>query len=83
MERDWYSWNYDSDSLDLTMYFPSGIPLDQTIWKETDLNGYEEDFSTWEDEQRLTLDFSIYHNEDKPDDKIDEIVRCLACLNVD
>jgi len=47
------------------------------------LNGYEEDFSTWEDEQRLTLDFSIYHNEDKPDDKIDEIVRCLACLNVD
>lgn len=66
------------------MYYPSGIIVDSTIWKDNDNNGFEsDDLSSWEDEQRLVLKFELNHGETYPALEADQVVRCLACLNVD
>jgi len=41
----------DSNSIGVSLTYPSGIIVDTTIWKDNENNGFEsDDFSTWEDE---------------------------------
>lgn len=69
-----------SSSVTVTLKYTHDTPEDVTRWY-TDGDGYTEEIKNWEDEERLILQFFVTHSETKPAD-IDEVVHCLACLNV-
>lgn len=55
---------------------------DVTKWYP-DADGFTDEVKGWEDEKRLVLYFEVYHAENVIPASTEEVVRCLACLNVD
>ena len=54
---------------------------DWTFWYR-DGQGFDKEFSSWEDDQRLGLAFNIIDG-GSIKTAADDYTRCLACLNVD
>lgn len=43
------SWS-DTNSIGVLMAYPSGIVIDTTVWTDNENNGFEDDWSSWEDD---------------------------------
>lgn len=75
----------DGCAIQVNIMYSTDLWTDTTMWFDEDA-GLDKKLEKWEDEERLTLLFTISGEEDDtlvaPTDA-DDYIRCLACLNVD
>lgn len=72
---------FGTPSASVTIGYTLDNQEDMTKWYP-DGDGYTDEVKGWEDEERLYLLFTVTHTEALPL-AADEVVHCLACLNVD